>query len=311
MNVLPSQQPLFAPHLLPNRHSPSRTLTAPSNTNAMSSRKRKVSDSTPPDDDIRMSASPSASPSFPARALPPRHTKRARKNLSGRPLPLSRLLETLSEDDMRSLLRSMCDRHPTVAAEVQSSAPRPSVHAALAVLNNYESALRAAFPFGNRVSSDYAFNRVRPQLLSLLDALRDYTPHFLPPHETQPSVSLSFLDGVTELIHRLPAWDSYANNRHKAEAYDEVARAWALVVREASKRGGGIQLQVGGWDGKLARHHAESGGKMGEAMGELRASLGWMGTMASGGQTQGDAGSIREQLFNGSYGAAAATVGPW
>lgn len=279
----------------------------------MSGRKRKADD----DIDERMSASPQSSPSMPSRSLPTqqpiRTPKRMRTNLTGHPLALPRLLETLGADDMRHLLRSICDRHPEIGAEVVSTAPHPSVASALHVLSNYEAALRASFPFGGKPSSDYAYNRVRQPLSELLDALRDYTPHFLPPNEPQTATSLNYLDGATDVIHRLPNWDSYQHNRHKAEAYEEIAKAWALVVREAAKRAGGMQLMYGGWDQKLAKHNEISGGKMQEAVNELRANLGWIGGdggAPSSGQTAEDTASIRQQLLNGTYGSAV-RVGPW
>jgi protein Cut8 len=250
---------------------------------------------------------------LPTAALSSRRIKRPRTNTTGRPLALPRLLETLSADDMRNILRQICDRHPQVGAEVASTAPRPSVQSTLDILNKYESTLRAAFPFGGNQTSEYAYNRVRQPLADVLDALKDYTPHFLPPNESQTGTSLSFLDGVTNLIHRLPNWDSYQHNRHKADAYDEIAKAWAIVIQEAAKRGGGIQLQFGGWDQKLVKHNEMSGGKMEEAMNELRTSLGWMEGETSAQSSEPaplDPASIRQQLFSGTYGSPL-RVGPW
>jgi protein Cut8 len=287
----------------------------------MSGRKRKAAEELQ-DDDTRMSQSPSSSPSIshnelPSRLTPSRVTKRPRKNLSGRPLALPRLLETLSANDMRNILRQICDSHSNVAVEVLSAAPRPSVQSTLSVLSTYEGNLHSSLPFGVRESSDYAYNRVRGALLELLDALKDFTPQFLPPNESQSATSLEFLDNVTNLIHRLPNWESYQHNRHKAEAYEEISKAWALVVREAAKRGGGIQLQIGKWDEKLQRHNEMSHGKMEEAVNELRTSVVWAG---GNGSEQGEASlsvsndpaSIRQQLFSGTYGLdTAVRVGPW
>ncbi|KAF2184336.1 tethering factor for nuclear proteasome sts1 [Zopfia rhizophila CBS 207.26] len=312
MNTVIARQHIAAPHLLPNnRLSPSRCILSPSNT--MSSRKRKADDEGSGGDDDRMSASPSGSPAVLPRPL--RHTtKRMRTNVSGRRLPLPRLLETLGADEMRSILQSICERHPEIGTEVVSTAPRPSVQTTLEVLSNYESTFQAAFPFGGRASSDYSYNRVRQHLIELLDALKDFTPHFLPPNESQPATSLAFLDGATEIIHHLPDWDTYQHNRHKQEAYEEMAKAWAVVIREAAKRAGGIQLQYGGWDQKMAKHNEASGGRMQEAVNELRGSLGWMGgesvNPAAGGPA--DTMSIRQQLLNGTYGMGAPVrVGPW
>jgi protein Cut8 len=236
-----------------------------------------------------------------------------RTNLSGRPLPLPRLLETLSADEMRSLLQSICQRHPDIGNEVVTTAPRPSIQSTLEVLSKYEAAFQAAFPFGGRASSDYAYNRVRQQLDELLDSLKDFTPYFMPPNEQQPATSLTFLDSATEIIHRLPNWDTYQHNRHKQEAYEEMAKAWAIVIQEAAKKAGGIQLQYGGWDQKIAKHNEVSGGKMQEAVNELRGGLGWMGAETNNPPAAGpaDAMSIRQQLLNGNYGTGSPSVGAW
>ncbi|KAH6639830.1 tethering factor for nuclear proteasome STS1 [Boeremia exigua] len=295
-----------APHQLHNRYSPVRNILSPSS--AMSGRKRKADDDI---DDERMSQSPSNSPAIASRPPPRSLQKRVRSNVSGRALPLPRLLETLSPDQMRNMLQSICQSHPAIGHEVVTTAPRPSIQSTLDVLSRYESQFRAAFPFGGSSSSDYAYNRVRQQLTELLEALKDFTTHFLPPNEQQPATALAFLDGATEVIHRLPNWDTYQHNRHKEEAYEEMAKAWALVIREAAKKAGGMQLLYGGWDQKIAKHNEVAAGKMQDAVNELRGGLGWMAADSQAPASQADAMSIRQQLLNGSYGAGSASIGAW
>lgn len=281
-----------------------------------SSRKRKADDDFN-DGDIRMSASPSSSPAIASRPLPhpQRQIKRTRPNLSGRPLSLPRLLETLDTEALRTVLRSICDHHPDIASEVVHTAPRPSVTSALQVLENYQSTLQSSLPLGGNSGSDYAYNRVRQPLSDLLEALGDFTPHFLPPNETQTATSLSYLDGATQILHNLPNWSSAQNNVDKEAAYEEMAKAWGLVIREAAKRGGGIQLQYGGWDQKISKHNQAAGGKLQAAVNELSSSLGWMGGQNSG--QGGNAGpadqmSIRQQLLSGTYGQGTSVrVGHW
>ncbi|KAF4222931.1 hypothetical protein CNMCM6457_000983 [Aspergillus fumigatiaffinis] len=287
----------------------------PTPTHTPTNRKRKADDDGN-DHDGRMSASPTNSPAFTPRSLPaPRSFKRSRPNVSGRPVSLPRLLETLDTDALRGILRSMCERHPALADEVIHTSPRPSVSSALQVLRNYQSTLQNSFPLGGNPESDYAYNRVRQPLGNLLDALSDFTPHFLPPHETQASVSLSYLDGATDIIHALPRWHSLQNNIERDSAYDEICKAWILVIREAAKRGGGIQLQYGGWDQKLAKHNQNAGGRLQAAVNELGNSLGWMHSPDSqgyGSSTGGDLVSVREQLLSGTYGLGTPVkVGPW
>ena len=296
-----------APHQLGNnRLSPSRDpYSTPSSMSA--SRKRKASEE--PDHDQqhdRMSTSPSASPSMAGRPLPqPRSIKRTRTGAAqGRPLALPRLLETLSADQMRNLLQNICDQHPELQQAIVTKAPRPSVESTLSVLSRYEESFRQAFPLGNRPTSDYSYNRVRTQLRELIEAVREYTPHFLPPHEMTDSLSLTYLDSVTNMIHRLPDWDTFQHQRHKSEAYDEIAKAWALVIREAAKKAGGFHLQFGGWDHKLVEHDQKSGGKMEEAVNEVKVALGFMQapTTPSTPGVSEERANIRQQLFSGNYG---------
>ncbi|KAJ9209862.1 hypothetical protein DTO166G4_8551 [Paecilomyces variotii] len=312
MNSLVATPPV-PPHFYEHtRLSPTRSMSTPQSS---SSRKRKA-DEESNDHDVRMSASPTNSPAFSHRPLlANRPMKRSRPNVSGRPLTVPRLLETLDTDALRSVLRSMCERHPELNDEVVHTAPRPGVSSTLHVLNNYQSTLRSSFPLGGDPTSDYAYNRVRQHLTNLLDALSDFTPHFLPPNESQASTSLSYLDGATDIIHSLPRWSSPQNNIEKDSAYEEMCKAWILVIREAAKRGGGIQLQYGGWDQKLAKHNQISGGKLQNAVNELSSILGWMGGpgfQGHGSSSNADPGSIREQLLSGTYGhGMPLKVGPW
>lgn len=278
-------------------------------------RKRKAEDEEPQPED-RMSASPSTSPGLSSRSLPTlRQTKRARSGLVGRPLALPRLLETLDAESLRHVLQSICTHHPAIGTEVENTAPKPSVPSAIGVLKNYESTLQSSFPYGGDPTSDYAYNRVRQALMNLLEALADFTPHFLPPNESQASQSLTFLDGATDIIHRLPDWRSFQNTLHKQNAYEEISKAWTLAIREAAKRAGGVQLQYNGWDQKIAKHNQQANGKLQEAMDELNANTGWMGgqpPMPQHNRASDDLSSVRQELLSGTYGSNLhVRVGPW
>lgn len=265
-----------------------------------SSRKRKASPSS--EDDHEMSTSPQPSN---ARLPPaqPTSRKRARPNLTGRPLTVDRLLETLDKDSLRSILRTLSDRNPQLRDDMLHIAPRPSVNSTLEVLRQYLDRLRASFPLDPNPRSNYSYDRVRPQWNDLLDALTDFTPHFLPPNESQSSTSLAYLDGVTQIITELPEWDTAQHNLSKQNAYAEISKAWSTVIKEAAKRGGGIQLQHGGWGEKLRAHNQKSGGQMHEACDELASALGWLGASSTGQspnmQSRQD---VRNQLFSGTYG---------
>ncbi len=273
----------------------------------MPPRKRKVDD-----DGDEMSVSPTGSPSFGQRQLArPSKKVRATNDLAGRPLSLPRLLETLDTSQLRSVLQTICERHPDIGHEVVTGAPRPTVAGVLDVLKDYQDKLQAAVPYGQS-SSDYTYYRVKQPLIALVEAISEFTPQFLPPNEQQTSVSLQYLDGVTKVIHQLPDWQGQQYRHHKDNAYDEIASAWALVVTEASKRGGGFILHSGGWDQVLAKHNQQSGGRLEPAINAMANNVGWMGNHPGGpsGQGQEQSGSLLDQIINGAYGSPV-RVGPW
>ncbi|KAK3377899.1 tethering factor for nuclear proteasome sts1 [Podospora didyma] len=303
MNVLLSPQPPIFPHQHETtRLSPPRSMS-PYN---MASKKRKADD-----DNDEMSVSPLSSPAISSRQLS-RPSKKVRQgnDMIGRPLPLPRLLETLDISQLRTALQTICERHPDIGHEVSTHAPRPSVDAALEVLSEYQQKLQAAVPFGQS-SSDYTYFRVKQPLAALVEAISDFTPQYLPPTESQANLSLQYLDGATKVIHDLPDWESHQYRHHKDSAYDEISRAWALVITEASKRGGGFALHTGGWDQSLAKHNQQSGGRLEQAMNAMATETGWMGTNPNSGPSgSSEPNSILNQLMNGTYGSAV-RVGPW
>lgn len=264
----------------------------------MTNRKRKADD----DGDEAMA---STSPSISARPLA-RASKKVRSNEAiGRPLTLPRLLQTLDTDQLRTVLERICERHPDIGQEVVSQAPRPTAEAAIAVLQNYQDKLKATVPYGE-TSPEYTYQRVKEALVALLDALSDFTPQFLPPIETQASRSLQYLHAATNFIHELPDWEPQAYRHHKENAYEDISKAWALVINEAAKRGGGFNLHSDGWDAALNRHHNRSGGRLGVAVAAMANNVGWMGSNANA----NDQNSILNQLMSGSYGSPV-RVGPW
>ncbi|KAH6609584.1 hypothetical protein Trco_002930 [Trichoderma cornu-damae] len=297
MNVLLSPQLPSLLHQHENPHLSQRNLPSLHN---MTNRKRKA------DEDGDETMSPMSSPAVSSRSLRP--PKKLRSNdLIGRPLSLPRLLETLDKNQLRMVLERICERHSDIGQEVISGAPRPTVASAMGVLQGYQDKLNAAAPYGES-SAEYTYDRVKGPLVALIDALSDFTPQFLPPIETQPTKSLEFLDGATRFIHHLPNWQPQAYRHHKENAYEDVSKAWALVINEAAKRGGGFNLHSDGWDQKLARHNEQSDGRLGTAIHAMSNSVGWMASNENGGSSEQN--SILSQLVSGTYGSPV-RVGPW
>ena len=276
----------------------------------LTGKKRKADD-----DGDEMSVSPINSPSTQSRQLA-RPTKKARggNDLFGRTLSLHRRLETLDAYRLRQVLQAVCERHPDVGREIATNIPKPTAEAALDVLEDYHRKFVGALPYGHS-TSDYTYHRIRQPLVALCEAVSDFIPQFLPPVETQNSVALQFLDGVTKIIHSLPDWDSQNYRHHKDGAYDEIAKAWVLVIQEAAKRGGGFTLHTGGWKQTILNHNQQSRGKMGMAVNALNLGVGWMGGHAPSPSTKGNDGPsesnlILTQIVSGTFGSPV-RVGPW
>ncbi|TGZ80431.1 nuclear envelope protein-like protein Cut8 [Ascodesmis nigricans] len=263
MSALMNPQPF--PWLTFPRHSPSRLTSA-------AGRKRKNED----DHHARASSEESDSMDHNMDERPvARAHKRKRNALQGRPLPLARKLETIDPTQLINIIKTLSERHPELTQEMSELCPNPTAATALAKLSEYERNYKEAFPFGGNQAGDYAYNRVKPALMQMLDALSDFTTAFLPPAESQASISLGFLDAATEMIHRLPTWCNPLHNMSKNTAYEEITKAWILVLQEAAKRGAGIQIHHGGWDIKLAKHNEQSQGRMDAAVMQMRNVVGW------------------------------------
>lgn len=274
---------------------------------ASTSRKRKASD----DDVDEMSVSPLSSPAPHQRQLARPSKKSRLPEPPSRALPLPRLLETLDNNQLRTVLQRICERRSDIQEEVLSGAPRPSAASTLQVLEGYQQKLAESMPYGHS-SSDYAYYRVKQPLAALVSAIMDFTPQYLPPIENQADVSLMYLDGVTKVAHSMPNWDSQTYRHHKDHVYDEIAKAWTMVITEAAKRGGGFALHRDGWDQVLAKHNEQAGGRLQPAVNALSSNVGWSGNSQNQNAQPGasDQNSILDQLLNGSYGAPV-RVGPF
>lgn len=248
-----------------------------------------------------MSTSPSLQNARLPESATPRPPKRNRTNLSGQPLPIDRLLETLDANSLRKIISKLRNNHgSSMEAEIRSLAERPSIPSTLQVLREYQHALTTAFPLGDDPSSPYSYNRVQGPLRKLIDALGDFTPQFLPPLETQTATSAAYLDAVMDIIHELPRFHPSVQDRSKDDAYEDIATAWACVVRAEAKRAGGFRLQLGSLEDRLKRHNELSEGKLAKAV-ELMQSLGSMYT-GRGLESERGQNSIRGQILSGVYG---------
>ncbi|KAF8928062.1 Cut8 six-helix bundle-domain-containing protein [Dissophora ornata] len=194
---------------------------------------------------------------------------------------VSKLIATLSASQLISLVDTLVDSHPSLAEDIANLVPRPTVASVQSLLNSLETKLQEAFPYTKwgPGRDDYSFNRVKPALEELVETLLDYTNHFTSPPEF-PTTSFSFLHIATEVCHRLPNWDSAANNELKKNLYKSMEEFWIKAIRDA-----GSKLQEGKiyghvtvqeWAKNLEQHNNTSQGMFSSAIEEFKTKLGWI-----------------------------------
>lgn len=182
--------------------------------------------------------------------------KRAKlQELPSRPLPVSRLVETLDRHQLENLMVTLCQSHPALATEVSRMAgPTVTVASAHELLKSKLEAIFLGLPYKGDQQNDYAFHRVKPLVDDFLSALGDFMAHFLPPNESQIYNSLAFLEGATTYLHRLPTWSREGNNLAKFRMFKELESAWVLVFGEIMRQSNGmLSLAYESWVQKV-RH---------------------------------------------------------
>lgn len=235
---------------LQNRASP--PLTVQKSSPAV---KRKAS--FPEDDeeneDSIMSTSPNPSP---------RILKRARQSSlsSKRGLPVSRILDNLDKPALITLISTLLSRHPDLVNEVQSLAPKVTPQTALATISRLNETFHASFPYGGDKSGEYAYSRIHAAYNALLSAVGDYTTHFLPPTNISPPELLSFLDSITNILHRIPLFHNPIHNIARESAFASITTAWEQGIRYFLETHGSFSFVGGGWVERLEAHAAKEPG---------------------------------------------------
>jgi protein Cut8 len=207
----------------------------------------------------------------------PRTLKRLRQapSTGKRPLPISRVLDSLDRPALVTLLSTLIARHPDLTPEISSFAPKVTPQTALATITKLEHGFHSAFPYGGDKGGEYAYARIHAAYNTLLAAVADYTTHFLPPTTISPPELLSFLDSITNLLHRIPLFNNPIHNIARESAFADIAGAWELAVRYFLDNNGGFAFMLGGWLDRL-EGHAIKEGALRLVADSVRGEVGWM-----------------------------------
>lgn len=231
------------------------------------------------------------------------------------PPSLERVLGNLNKEQLVEIISTLVQKHPDLQSELSELIPRPTLNSAAALITQAEKALAEAFPYSKFGSerSDYAFNRVRPQLEGLQQLIYHYLDHFVSPesypthmqHE-YPGTAFGYLHLATSVAHRLPLWQSEMhNNATKGQLYEKLGRRWGMAVAEVGKfvKEGKVygSAAVGEWARNLHQHSLDVKGEygFGEAFEEFKRHLGWLIGLHPAGQDDFAGGG---SVFTGVFG---------
>ncbi|CCH43535.1 hypothetical protein BN7_3087 [Wickerhamomyces ciferrii] len=209
--------------------------------------------------------------------------KRSRvPRIVGQPLPTDRIIEVLDKKNLQHLLTNLVNLHPEITQDLYHCAPKPTVSGAVDILANKVDNILNDLPYKVDASSEYAFLRVKPLIDDFLSALSDYTLHFLPPVETQPSNSLEFLDSATNLLHKLPNFAKLSNNYFKELAYEQLSHTWCICLKEfikgpnSANNAALLLLINNNWEAKLKKHNEDSNNKLESVVEYFREEVSWL-----------------------------------
>jgi protein Cut8 len=193
-----------------------------------------------------------------------------------RPLPLSRLLDSIDKPALINLLSAFLSRHPELASEIQSLAPKVTPQTAIAAITKLEDAFQASFPYGGDKANEYAYSRVHAPCTALLSAISEYTNYFLPPTSISPAELLSFLDSVTHVLHRIPLFHNPIHNIARETAFADISNAWETAIRYFLESNGSYSFVLGGWMQRLETH-AQKAEILRRIVEDIRQQVSWNG----------------------------------
>jgi len=202
------------------------------------------------------------------------------------------VLQSLEKEQIIGILSTLLDKNPKLSQDILSLIPRPTLKSVTIQLQTAEKKLNNSFPYTKWGAdrSDYSFNRVKPNLMELLELTIHYLKYFTSTENygeelerEYPVVSIGYLEYATQLALRLPVWNqNYHNEITREYLLKEIGKAWEQVINEIGQRvqNGKVYSSslVGEWIKSLIKFSNELNGNYGfaESVKLFKEKLGWL-----------------------------------
>ncbi|EJS43263.1 sts1p [Saccharomyces arboricola H-6] len=161
--------------------------------------------------------------------------------IRGQPLPLQRGMELMNKDQLQQLLVDLMTKHPEVQQSVHTRVTglNFSIQKCLDVLKQKSEAVYQSIPYNRSYESnkldDYAFVRMKPQILEFLNCLVDFILDNIPPRLEILHASLKFLDICTELVIKLPRFELASNNYYYDKCIEQLSHVWCTLIEHIAR----------------------------------------------------------------------------
>lgn len=187
--------------------------------------------------------------------------------MQGQALPVHRSLEMMSKEQLGAVLLEMLRQHPesTVTFQSKVNGYQFGLEKYQQLLKEKVEALYASVPYNrsydNSNLDDYAFVRMKPHIMELLNCLVDCALDNLPPRKTSLHESLKFLDSCTQLVLDLPRFELGSNNYYYDKCVEQLAHLWCSLIEEIAKDINMVMnTPLSTWIDKLANYNDRSNG---------------------------------------------------
>lgn len=178
----------------------------------------------------------SSHPTSPVRRYNVSKRRAHHTSIRGQPLPLHRGLELMSKEQLQNVLVEVMKNYPSSQQLVHNKLADYSfsIDKCELLLREKLQRLRESIPYNRSHDlnslDDYAFIRMKPQILEFLNCLVDCVLDRIPPRVDNLHESLKFLDMATDMAVRLPKFQLASNNYYYDKCLEQLACVWCTVM---------------------------------------------------------------------------------